>query len=52
LAALRDGESVTVGGERAPEVHLVRDGDATEVTVTPSGDDPFPILTFLLFEDD
>lgn len=47
---LRDGESVTVGGERAPEVHLARRGANVEVAVTPNGDDPQPLLTFVLFD--
>ena len=47
---LRDGESVTIGGQRAPEVHLVRSGANVEVGVTPNGDDPQPLLTFVLFD--
>jgi hypothetical protein len=47
---LRDGESVTVGGERAPEVNLARRGANVEVSVTPNADDPQPMLTFVLFD--
>lgn len=47
---LCDGESVTVGDERAPEVHLARHGSNVEVSVTPNADDPQPLLTFVLFD--
>lgn len=51
-AALADSGSVTVGGGRGAEVRLVRDGQVTEVCVTPSGDDPWPLLRYLVFHDE
>jgi hypothetical protein len=48
--SLREGETITVGGQRAPEVHLSRHGANVEIAVTPNGDDPQPLLTFLLFD--
>jgi len=48
---LPEGRSLTVGGDRAPEVRLTRDGPVVEVAVTPSGDDPWPLLRFLVFAD-
>ena len=50
-AALAESGSVTVGGGRGPEVRLVQDGQVTEVCVTPSGDDPWPVLRYLVFHD-
>ncbi len=47
---LPDGVSVTVGGHRAPEVRLSQHGANTEVAVTPNGDDPQPLLTFLVIQ--
>ena len=41
---------VTLGGDRAPEITLERDGDVVEVSVTPSGSDPWPMVRFLIFE--
>jgi hypothetical protein len=38
----------TLGGDRAAEIHLERDGQLVEVTVTPSGDDPQPFLRYLI----
>jgi hypothetical protein len=51
-SALRDfdvhGRAV-LGGHRPPEVTLVREDDVIEVQVTPSGDDPWPTIKYLIF---
>ena len=38
-----------LGGDRAAEVVLERDGTGVEIAVTPSGDDPWPQLRYLVF---
>ena len=51
-SALRDFDihgRATLGGNRAPEVTLVREADVVEVQVTPSGDDPWPTIKYLIF---
>jgi hypothetical protein len=42
-------EHVIFGGDRAAEVVLRRHDQTIEVSVTPSGDDPWPLLRFLIF---
>jgi hypothetical protein len=42
-------EHARFGGDRAPLITLDRHGDNMEVFVTPSGDDPWPQLRFLIF---
>lgn len=42
---------VTVGGHRSPEVTITPDEGVDEVAVTPNGDDPWPLLRFLVFHD-
>jgi hypothetical protein len=42
-------EHVVFGGDRAAEVVLQRHDQTVEVSVTPSGDDPWPLLRFLIF---
>jgi len=39
----------TLGGDRAPEITLVREADVVEVQVTVSGDDPWPTIKYLIF---
>jgi hypothetical protein len=38
-----------LGGHRAPQIELEREGDTIEVTVTASGDDPWPTIRYLIF---
>ena len=38
-----------LGGHRAPQIDLSRDGDVIQVEVTPSGDDPWPTVRYLIF---
>ena len=38
-----------LGGNRAAEIQLKLDGQVVEVIVTPSGDDPQPLLRYLIF---
>jgi hypothetical protein len=40
-----------MGGGRAPEIILEREDQVVEVTVTPSGDDPQPLIRYLIFLD-
>ncbi|MCD2186074.1 hypothetical protein [Actinomycetospora soli] len=48
-ALLADEEaSVVLGGDRAAEVRLDREGDAVIVAATPSGDDPWPTIRYAL----
>lgn len=57
-AALDGAGQVLLGGDRAAALLIVAEpqegGDngavAMSVTVTPSGDDPFPSLTYLIFD--
>jgi hypothetical protein len=44
-------DRVVLGGDRAAEVVLQRHDGTVEVSVTPSGDDPWPLLRFLIFPD-
>jgi hypothetical protein len=51
-SALSDFDRIgrtTLGGHRAPQIDLTRDGDVIEVGVTPSGDDPWPTIRYLIF---
>lgn len=43
-----DGSTAVLGGGRGAEVTLTREDTVVEVTVTPSGDDPYPRVTFLI----
>jgi hypothetical protein len=38
----------TIGGGRAAQIELSREGDVIEVKVTASGDDPWPRITYLI----
>ncbi len=38
-----------IGGDRGPRIELNRDGSVIEVSVSPSGDDPWPIIRYLVF---
>jgi hypothetical protein len=40
---------VVLGGDRAAEIVLHRHDQVIEASVTPSGDDPWPLLRFLIF---
>lgn len=42
-------DHVILGGDRAAEIILQRDDETVEVSVTPSGADPWPLLSFLIF---
>lgn len=42
-------DRVVLGGDRAAEIVLQRHDETIEVSVTPSGDDPWPRLHFLIF---
>ncbi len=44
-------DHVVLGGDRAAEVVLHRHDRTVEVSVTPSGDDPWPHLRFLVFPE-
>ncbi|HMG43859.1 MAG TPA: hypothetical protein VK611_21180 [Acidimicrobiales bacterium] len=60
LERLDPGGDAMLGGDRAAELRFVvevqqggnPDGDllAVECTLTPSGDDPYPLLRFLIFK--
>ena len=43
------GQNVVLGGGRAARVTLEPDGDAVEVSVTPSEDDPTVSVRYLIF---
>lgn len=49
--AVRAHRQVSVGGNRAPELTVTPGEGVDEVAVTPSGDDPWPLLRFLVFRD-
>jgi hypothetical protein len=42
-------DRVVIGGHRAAEIVLQRHDQTVEVSVTPSGDDPWPLLRYLIF---
>ena len=42
-------DRVVIGGHRAAEIVLQRHDETVEVSVTPSGDDPWPLLRYLIF---
>jgi hypothetical protein len=44
-------DHVVIGGHRAAEIVLRRHDETVEVSVTPSGDDPWPLLRYLIFPD-
>lgn len=44
-------DHVVIGGNRAAEIVLRRHDATIEVSVTPSGDDPWPLLRYLIFPD-
>jgi hypothetical protein len=44
-------DHVVIGGDRAAEIVLQRHDGTAEVSVTPSGDDPWPLLRYLIFPD-
>lgn len=49
ILLVQDEVGVVLGGHRAAEVRLDRDGDSVVVSATPSGDDPWPTIRFALF---
>jgi hypothetical protein len=49
IADFAETGKATLGGNRAAEIRLERDGQVIEVTVTPSGDDPWPLIRYLIF---
>jgi hypothetical protein len=50
LSDFADGsERCALGGGRAAEIILEREGTVVEVAVTPSGDSPWPRLRYLVF---
>jgi hypothetical protein len=51
LRRLAEDGAVVLGGGRAPEVRLEADDGVVEVWVTPSGDDPWPVLRWLIWPD-